>query len=332
MTASSETTAERSAIGSISVVIPVYNSEDTIGKLVDTVSSELSSQVQRLELILVNDGSRDRSHERVLEVIERHPGLIKYVNLTRNFGEHNAVMCGLRYVTCECVAIIDDDFQNPPQEIIKLVDKLSEGYDVVYSYYEKKHHHWFRNLGSRFNDWVSTRLLQKPPGLYLSSFKAMTRFLADTITKYNGPYPYVDGLILRSTRSIGTQLCEHQAREVGRSNYNLRRLFLLWLNMVTSFSVVPLRMAGFLGFAMSGIGFVLAIFFVISWSVGGIFAQEDFPRGWASLIVSVTIFSGIQLVVLGMIGEYVGRLFLTENEQPQFIVRQVYGTADEGHG
>lgn len=318
------------AINSISIVIPVYNSEKTIGRLVDTVINELSPCFKDVEVILVNDGSHDSSHLKALEIVERHSDNVKYINLSRNFGEHNAVMCGLRFVTGDCAAIIDDDFQTPPSEINGMVDRLREGYDVVYSYYEKKQHHWLRNLGSRFNDRISTWLLKKPSGLYLSSFKVMTRFLAETITKYNGPYPYIDGLILRSTHSIGTQLCRHNPRTEGRSNYNLRRLFLLWLNMVTSFSVTPLRLSAVLGFLMSLVGFLLAIFFVVSWSVGGIFASNEFPRGWASLIVTITIFSGIQLVVLGMVGEYVGRLFLTENEHPQFVIRETYGKNDAG--
>lgn len=313
-------------ISSLSVLIPVYNSEETIGALVDLIVEKFTPIFERLEIIMVNDGSMDSSHQCILEAFNRYPQIVKYIKLARNFGEHNAVMCGLRHVTCDCVSIIDDDFQNPPDEIIKLVNKLKEGYDVVYSYYEKKQHHWFRNLGSNFNDWVATKLLKKPKGLYLSSFKVMNFFLVRTVIQYEGPYPYLDGLILRSTSSIGTQLCEHNTREIGRSNYTLNRLIRLWLNMFTSFSVVPLRISTILGFIMSSVGFALALFFIVSWSVGGVFANKVMPPGWASIIVSVTIFSGIQLLVLGMIGEYLGRLFLTANRQPQFVVRETYVT------
>lgn len=309
---------------SLSVLIPVYNSEDTIGKLVRIIIEKFTSLFERIEVILVNDGSIDNSHKCCRELFDQYPQIVKYINLARNFGEHNAVMCGLRYVTCECVAIIDDDFQNPPEEILKLTTKLQEGYDVVYSYYEKKHHHWFRNIGSFFNDLVATRLLKKPKGLYLSSFKVMNLFMARTVIQYEGPFPYLDGLILRSTNHIGTQLCKHNERETGRSNYTLSKLIKLWLSMFTSFSVVPLRFSTIIGFIMSTIGFILAIFFSLSWVFGGIFTQNRIPPGWASIIVSITIFSGIQLLVLGMIGEYLGRLFLTENRQPQFVVRESY--------
>jgi undecaprenyl-phosphate 4-deoxy-4-formamido-L-arabinose transferase len=206
-----------------------------------------------------------------------------------------------------------------------MVEKLREGYDVVYSYYEAKKHHWFRNLGSWFNDRIATWLLKKPKGLYLSSFKVMNGFLARTIIEYDGPYPYIDGLILRSTNSIAKVACRHEDRRAGRSNYTLQRLVLLWLNMFTSFSVVPLRVGAFLGMFMSVIGLLLAVFFALSWTYGGILFQQTIPPGWGSTIVVITVFSGVQLCVLGMIGEYLGRMFLTGNRQPQFVARETYG-------
>ena len=315
----------------VSVLIPVFNSEQTVGELIDVVVTTLQPHFEELEIVLVNDGSSDQSHQVICSAVERHAGIVRYVRLARNFGEHSAVMCGLHHVTGDCVAIIDDDFQNPPDQIIGLVEKLAEGYDVVYSFYEQKQHNWFRNLGSSFNDWVATRLLRKPRGLYLSSFKVLNRFLIDKVIEYEGPYPYLDGLVLRSTSAIGQKQCVHSKREVGQSNYTLRRLVRLWLNMSTGFSILPLRVASILGLSMSGIGFLLAMFFVYSWMVGGVFLEEV-PRGWASLIVSITIFAGLQLSVLGMIGEYLGRVFQTINRAPQFVVREVYGIEKcEGH-
>ena len=240
----------RKVVSKLSVLIPVYNSEQSIGRLVDEVIRALAPHYDELEILLVNDGSADDSHSVVCGVVERHPGIVKYIRLARNFGEHNAVMCGLHYVTGDCVAIIDDDFQNPPDQIIKLVDRLSEGYDVVYSVYPQKHHSWFRNFGSKFNDRVATYLLRKPKGLYLSSFKVLDNYLVKSITRYSGPYPYIDGLILNSTQSIGQQTCVHAPRDVGKSNYTLRSLARLWLNMFTGFSIVPLRLASLLGLAM----------------------------------------------------------------------------------
>lgn len=318
---------ERSGAGStrsmsLSVVVPVYNSEETLFALVGRVLETLGPFFRELEMVLVNDGSADRSHEEALRAVERYPGQVRYYRLARNFGEHNAVMCGLRMSTKDAAAIIDDDFQNPPEEIVKLCEKLREGYDVVYSYYEKKHHNWFRNLGSRFNDRVASIVLRKPRDLYLSSFKVLNRFLIDQIGRYEGPYPYLDALILQSTSSIGRQLCRHAPREAGRSNYTLRRLVRLWLNMFTSYSILPLRFATMLGFATSLLGIAMACYFILSWALGGVLMKRDIPPGWASIIVSVTFLSGLQMLVLGIVGEYLGRLFMTQNKSPQFVVRE----------
>jgi undecaprenyl-phosphate 4-deoxy-4-formamido-L-arabinose transferase len=312
----------------VSILIPVYNSEGTIGQLVEVLVDTLRPHYEALQVVLVNDGSQDRSHEVATGLVQRYPGIVTYLRLSRNFGEHNAVMCGLNHVAGDCVVIMDDDFQNPPGEVKALVDKLGEGHDVVYSCYERKQHNWFRNLGSRFNDWVATHVLKKPANLYLSSFKAMDAFLVQLVTRYEGPFPYLDGLILRFTTRIGTQLVRHAKREEGHSNYNLRRLARLWLNMLTTCSVTPLRLASVIGLGMSVIGVGLALFFIVSYLAGGLLLNQPIPPGWASLIVCVTVFSGIQLSMLGVIGEYLGRLYLTENRLPQYAVRDLI-TGDE---
>lgn len=314
----------------LAVLIPVYNSEDTIGALVDVVTETFDAHptIELQEMILINDSSRDRSHKVIMEAIDRHPGLIKYLHLYRNFGEHNAVMCGLHHVSADCVAIIDDDFQNPPSEISLLVDCLRTGdHDVVYSYYEKKRHSWFRNLGSWGNDRVATLLLGKPRDLYLSSFKVIRRELVQIITQYTGPYPYIDGLILRSTKRIGRQLCKHADREVGKSGYTLSKLIRLWLNMSTGFSVTPLRIAAYLGFFVSLLAALMAVAFTIEYLLPG----QVTPRGWASTIVAITFLAGLQLSVLGVIGEYLGRLFLTISGSPQYIIRETYGIGEKNN-
>jgi glycosyltransferase involved in cell wall biosynthesis len=317
----------------LSVVIPVYNGARTICALVDHILATLADRFDDVELILVNDGSSDDSDTVARELQRRHPNHVRYIQLARNYGEHNAVMCGLSHTTGDCVGIIDDDFQNPPEEIIPMVERLAEGYDVVYSRYGEKKHSWFRNLGSKFNDIMATYLLDKPANLYLSSFKVMNRFLVGALTRYKGPYPYIDALILQSTSAIGTQLVSHQARAVGESNYTLRNLIRLWLNMATSFSIVPLRVATFLGFTLSALGVVLALLFVYSRFAGGIFFHQDVPPGWASVIVMVTFFSGVQLSILGVVGEYLGRVFLTLNNAPQFTIREVVDrTESDKHG
>lgn len=315
----------------LAVLIPVYNSEDTIGELIDVLVETFESHptITLWELILVNDCSQDNSHQVILAAMERHPGLIKYLHLYRNFGEHNAVMCGLNHLTADCVAIIDDDFQNPPSEISLLVDCLQAGdHDVVYSYYEEKRHSWFRNLGSWGNDRVATILLRKPPDLYLSSFKVIRADLVRIITQYTGPYPYIDGLILRSTKRIGRQLCKHADRKVGKSSYTLRKLIRLWLNMSTGFSVTPLRIAAYLGFFVSAVAVLMAIAFSLEY----LLPDRYTPPGWASTIVTITFLAGLQLSVLGVIGEYLGRLFLTISGSPQYIVREIYGIEPKNDG
>jgi glycosyltransferase involved in cell wall biosynthesis len=318
----------------LSIVIPVYNSQETIGPLVDICFKELGSSFRKMEVILVNDGSYDLSHERCLEAVNRHPGKVRYLTLSRNFGEHSAVMCGLNHVSGDCAAIIDDDFQNPPQEIVRMVECLSSGHDVVYSYYEEKKHSILRNRGSRFNDFIACMLLKKLRDLYLSSFKVMNRFLIDTIVQYKGPYPYIDGLVLRSTNSIGTCKCRHEERREGQSNYTFRKLIRLWLNMFTSFSVVPLRASAIVGLCLSILAGLLTVLFVVARFRGGFFFAQEIPPGWASTIIMVTFFSGIQLCLLGLVGEYLGRMFMTLNRKPQFIVREDFGKNEDelSHG
>jgi undecaprenyl-phosphate 4-deoxy-4-formamido-L-arabinose transferase len=303
----------------LTIVIPVYNAAKTIGHLVDKLIDSLS--VNSLQLILVNDGSIDDSDPVCRAAHAKHSETVVYLKLSRNFGEHNAVMAGLHHARGDYVVIMDDDFQNPPEEVSRLVDyACTHDYDVVYTRYPKRRHHWFRVLGSQFNDLVATCLLDKPRNLYLSSFKCLSLFTVREIIKYRGPYTYIDGLILRSTRNIGTIEVRHDPRREGRSNYTLRKLVRLWLNMSVNHSIMPLRVSMLMGFAFSTTGFVLGILVVVERLL-----RPELPVGWASVIVTALLFSGIQLAMLGLVGEYVGRLFLTSNRTPQFIVREVIG-------
>lgn len=301
----------------LSIVIPVYNGASTIGALVRRLIELLPQRTDGLQIVLVNDGSPDSSDVVCRDLRAEFPEVVEYVELARNFGEHNAVLAGLHQSRGEHVVIMDDDFQNPPEEALRLVAHARQhGYDVVYSAYQSKQHHWFRNLGSRFNDRVANVLLDKPPGLYLSSFKCLNRFTVNEILRYSGPFPYIDGLILRCTRRIGTLTVRHDPRREGRSNYTLTKLVRLWLNMFVNFSVLPLRLSTAAGFLLSAFGIVLGLWVVIER-----FLRPDNPVGWTSLIVCVLLFSGVQLVMLGIVGEYLGRLFLTSNQTPQFVVR-----------
>jgi glycosyltransferase involved in cell wall biosynthesis len=300
----------------ISIVIPVYNGESSIVGLFDELRKHLKGRL--FQVVLVNDCSPDNSHQVCLSLQKDNPEIITYVELARNFGEHSAVLAGLHQVKGDCAIIMDDDFQNPPHTVLSLVNKMeaSEA-DVVYSYYQKKKHHWFRNLGSQFNDFVACALLKKPKDLYLSSFKCINRFLIDEIIKYDGPYPYLDGLVLRSTKRIAKVEVDHADRGEGESGYTLKKLVRLWLNMFINFSVLPLRMCTYLGLVINLGALVFSLITFYEKSV-----NPSMPLGWASLMIAVMLFSGVQLLMLGLIGEYVGSLFMTINKTPQFIVRQ----------
>jgi undecaprenyl-phosphate 4-deoxy-4-formamido-L-arabinose transferase len=300
----------------LSIVIPVFNGAGTIGELVDRLIHRLD-QFQ-LEIILINDHSHDNSEEVCIGIQKKHPRIVCFYSLAKNVGEHNAVLAGLNNVSGDYVVIMDDDFQNPPSEVIKLVDAAVENdYDVIYTYYDKKQHSFFRNFGSWFNDKMANIMLHKPRDLYLSSFKLINRFLVNEITKYKSPFPYIDGLILQTTDNIGKVKVEHHERREGRSNYTLKKLISLWIRSFTNFSILPLRVSVILGLIFSFFGIAYGIFVIIERIL-----HPGMAPGMASLIVSVAIFAGVQLIAIGMIGEYVGRIFLAQNKKPQYTIKK----------
>jgi glycosyltransferase involved in cell wall biosynthesis len=300
----------------LSIVVPVYNGADSVGELVDALGA--LDVPGGHEIILVNDASPDSSLLECQRLLARAKVPITLVDLARNFGEHNAVMAGLREASGMHIITMDDDLQNPPGEVLRLLHHAQKtGKDVIYTHYAKKQHAAWRNIGSRFANWCADKVLDKPKGLYLSSFRCISDFAARQVTQYRGPFPYVDGLILQATQNIGTLQVEHLPRVAGRSNYTLSRLLRLWTSMFVNFSVMPLRIATFTGFAMSGLGLCGAV-----WALGtAIF--EGTPPGWASLTVATMLLLGVQLIMLGIIGEYLGRLYLTVNRKPQSVVRSV---------
>ena len=301
----------------ISICIPVYNGARTIENLVGEVMEKLNAY--ELEVILVNDGSKDDSESICVELSKKYE-FVKFIGLRKNFGEHNAVLCGLNYVTGDYAVIIDDDFQNPPSEIVKLIETAeSNDCDVVYSKYVKKKHHWLRNISSKVNDLFATWLLDKPKGLYLSSFKLINKEVVAEIIKYKGPFPYIDGLLLRVTDSIQSVTVEHSERKSGESNYTLGKLVSLWLNMFVNFSIKPLRLALISGVAISLLSFLAGMFFLIEKLV-----NPEISMGWTSLIVSVLFLAGVQLIFMGLLGEYLGKQYLDQNKTPLTVVKKEY--------
>jgi undecaprenyl-phosphate 4-deoxy-4-formamido-L-arabinose transferase len=300
----------------LSIVVPVYRGAATVGALVRAL--EAIAPEGGLEIVLVNDGSPDNSGEvcRALAADCRVP--LTYVEHARNFGEHNAVMTGLRHARGAYVITMDDDLQNPPEEVLKLYDHARHGgWDVVYTRYAVKEHEGWRNLGSRFANWVADRLLDKPRGLYLSSFRCMSALAVAEVAKYRGPYPYVDGLLMQVTQRLDSIEVKHLPRAEGRSNYTLRRLLRLWMNLATNFSTLPLRLAVFLGVAMGAVGLLAALYVIYEGLKG------ETPSGWASSMTVMLLIAGVQFLILGVLGEYVGRAFLSANGKPQGVVREV---------
>src|SRR5436190_20756389 len=291
----------------LSLVIPVYNGSRTIGPLVDHIIKIFAST--SFEIVLVNDGSEDDSEKVCAQLAEKFPQNVTFVHLSRNFGEHSAVLAGFTQARGCYVAVLDDDGQNPPEEVVRMLDELKrKKYDVVYGHYIEKRHSWFRNLGSRFNDRIATLMLHKPKDLYLSSFKVMNRFLAQEIIKYRGPYPYADGLIYRVTLNIGQIPVEHRTSLSGPSRYTLRRLVRLWLNMFLNFSIKPLRISVYVGLFAA----CLSVVALVAILIDKLWITKNVTVGIPTVLGSVVFFAGIQLMIVGLLGEYLGRLYFDQ--------------------
>ena len=301
----------------LSIVVPVYRGAATLPRLLAALS-ELRP-AGGIEVILVNDGSPDNSAEICAGLVRTASVALTYVEHARNYGEHNAVMTGLRHAAGAYIITMDDDLQNPPEEVLKLYDHARLGaWDVVYTRYAEKRHAYWRNLGSRFANRVADRLLDKPRGLYLSSFRCMSALVVGAVTRYSGPYPYVDGLLMEVTQRIDSIEVRHLPRADGQSNYNLRRLIRLWLNLATSFSLAPLRVATLAGAVLAMLGEVGAVLVIAEALI-----RRDTPSGWASTMTVLLLVSGVQSLILDVLGEYVGRTFLSANGKPQGTVRTV---------
>ena len=301
----------------LSFVIPLYNSAETIGAVVTAIDG-LTVEGGH-EIVLVNDGSADATGDVCRAHLKTTRVPVTYVEHARNYGEHNAVLTGWRHARGAYLVNLDDDGQNPPVEAVRLWQQAKNtGLDVVYGHYAVKQHSLWRNFGS----WVTNRMtnwaLEKPPGFYLSSFRCVTAFVAREVAQHTGPYPYIDGLILQVTQRIGSIEVTHEERKAGASGYTLRRLMRLWLSAWVNFSVLPLRVATALGLVMALAGLV-----GFGWVVWLRITNEGPSFGWGSLMAALLVFSGTQLVLLGLIGEYIGRTFLTVNQRPQAILRLV---------
>ena len=304
----------------LSVIIPVFNSQETIQQLLYSLFDVLKKY--DVEVVLVNDASRDKS-EMVCEQLAASDERVIFLSLRKNSGEHNAVMCGLNYCSGDYVAIIDDDLQNPPREIIALLNKAITGkYDVVYAQYQVKQHSFIRNFYSLMNNALAVHLLSKPPGLYLSSFKVLKKDIVQEIISYKGPFPYIDALVLRCTDNIGTEQVLHEIRSNGKSNYTLRKLLSLYLNIFINFSNKPLRFITIAGGVISFGSLSIAMYILIER-----IAVHNEPPGWSFLAILLLFLIGMVFVVLGVLGEYIGKILMSLNNTPQYVIKKKINTA-----
>jgi undecaprenyl-phosphate 4-deoxy-4-formamido-L-arabinose transferase len=305
----------------ISIIIPLFNSEASIYRLCSDIINSLvdqpSDEVLSFEFVLVNDCSVDGTLKECHKLKQEFPNFISFYDLASNVGEHNAVMAGLTQCKGDWAIIIDDDFQNPVSEILKLINfSVNNEYDVVFTRYKEKKHSLFRNFGSFINDKAANFVLNKPSNLYLSSFKAINRFLINQVIKYKGPFAYLDGLVLDATQNIGVIDVTHNARAEGESGYTLKKLMQLWSNMFFNFSILPLRISIFFGLITSLVAFAFGVYSFIE-----SFIDSELPPGYSSTIIILLFAFGILQISIGIVGEYIGRIFISNNGKPQFIIR-----------
>lgn len=313
----------------ITFVIPCYRSEHTLPRVVKEIREKMKDmKTYDYDILLVNDCSPDGTAETIRNLCGRYEN-VKGVSFAKNFGQHAALMAGLRCSDGDYVICLDDDGQTPADEADKLIAKLEEGYDAVYAKYEHKQHSLFRNLGSKVNEYMTRIMLGKPAELYLSSYFAVRRFVVEDMIRYENSYPYVIGLVLRATGNIANVTVNHREREEGTSGYTLKKLLGLWFNGFTAFSVKPLRIATGLGAFSAVVGFLYGIYTIVKRIL-----NPDVPVGFSSTMAAIVFFGGMIMLLLGMIGEYIGRIYISLNNSPQYVIRETMniGSGRIGHG
>jgi glycosyltransferase involved in cell wall biosynthesis len=306
----------------VSVVVPVYRSEATLRPLFDRLSAALSGRPGGFEVVFVDDASPDGSW-RVLEELQRaHPEHVVAIRLARNFGQHNALMCGFREARGAIVVTMDDDLQNPPEEVPKLLAALDASeLDVAYGRYKTKKHRPWRNGGSWLINAFYRRVFRSD--VTVSSFRAIRRATIENILTYDLNFTFVDGLLAWNTQRIAEVEVAHHPREGGRSGYTLARLATLAFNLFTNFSLLPLQFVSAMGLALAGAGFAVGLWYLVAF-----FRHRIGVPGYASTITAILVLGGAQLVALGIIGEYLGRLHLNVNRKPQYAVRSRLGASE----
>lgn len=301
----------------ISCVIPCYRSENTIGIVIDRIIKTIEKDGRYdYEIICINDYSPDGTMNTLRGLAEKNDK-IKVVNLSRNFGQHGAVMAGFHYVTGDIIVCMDDDGENPPENMFMLIDKLDEGYDWATAKYVEEKRSPIRSLGTKISFEMSTRLVGKPRNIDINSYSAFKRFIADEVIKYENPYPFVHGLMLRVTRNIANVEMPRSERLEGGSGYTMKKLLSLWMNGFTAFSEKPLRVASYIGVLAAIVGFISGIVVIVRKIM-----MPEIAAGYSSMMAALLFLFGIIMMFMGMLGEYIGRMYISINNAPQFVVRE----------
>ena len=300
---------------SISIVIPVYNSEQTITTLHQRIVSVMAQLAGEYEIIFVNDASFDSSWKEIKKIKEKNPSVVG-INLMKNFGQHNALLCGIRKAKNELIVTLDDDLQNPPEEIPKLINKLNDSFDVVYGTPENERHGLFRNLASVLTKMALKTTMGVENARNVSAFRAFRTELREAFKHYRGSFISIDVLLTWGSNRFTAIPVKHDARKGGKSNYTFRKLFIHALNMITGFSVLPLQFASLLGFVFAFFGL-----FVLIYVITNFFLYGSPVQGFPFLASIISIFSGVQLLAIGIIGEYLARMHFYAMDKPQYVAR-----------
>jgi glycosyltransferase involved in cell wall biosynthesis len=300
---------------SISVVVPVYNSEKSLPELYVRLEPILSTIASKFEIILVNDGSIDHSWEVICQLANQYPH-VRGLNLMRNYGQHNALLCGIRAACHELIVTIDDDLQHPPEEIKKLLDKFAEGYDVVYGTPLHEQHGLWRDFASQTTKLALQSSMGVDVARHVSAFRVFRTQLREAFAEYRSPYVSIDVLLTWATKRFAAVQVQHDPRKIGQSNYTLRKLVIHAFNMITGFSTWPLQIA-----SLVGVGFALFGIAILVFVVGRYIIQGESVAGFPFLASIIAIFSGAQLFALGIMGEYLARMHSRTMERPAYVVR-----------
>ena len=298
----------------ISLIIPTYKGAKTLPKLIEELI--LTFKDYKTEIIIINDCSPDSTHKDLKILLDKYSSKITYIKFSKNFGEHSAVMAGLRYSVGSLIIIMDDDDQNPPLEALGLAEhSLKNDYDVIFTKYKVKNDSFIRNIMSKVADVSAQLILKKPKNIYFSSFKSVKRNIVNEIIKYEGPFPYIDGLILSITNNFGSYEAIHNKRVFGKSSYNFQKLAKHYSNLIINFSTIPIHFFSIIGFTITLLSLIYMIVTIIEKIL-----NPDLPLGYSALVVIIIFFSGMQLLFLGLIGEYVGKILKNVNKENQYFI------------